>query len=133
MLIIYKREKRKMLAEAESSGDAENKGDGVENVQSADDNIEYISADVFDDALIAKSTETDESLLAQSADDNAQKENDPTDNVKSETNDEKTGNAQDVYPDEYVSSLAESSADDVPEPVPNLVSDVEESDEDINQ
>ncbi|HBN00980.1 MAG TPA: hypothetical protein DD384_07220, partial [Firmicutes bacterium] len=94
-------------------------------------------ADVFDDAFIAKSTETDESLLAQSADENAQKENEPVDNVKVE-NDEidnaKNNNTQDSYPDEYVSSLAESSADDVPEPVSNLVSDVEEhSDEDINQ
>lgn len=135
MLIIYKREKRKMLADAEHSDDAENKGDGVENVQSADDNIEYIPANVFDDVFVAKSTETDESLLAQSADENAKKENEPADNAKIE-NDEidnaNTENAQDV-PDEYVSSLAESSTDDVPEPVSNLVSDVQQSDGDTNQ
>ena len=135
MLIIYKREKRKMLADVEHSDDAENKGDGVENVQSADDNIEYIPADVFDAAFVAKSTETDESLLAQSADENAKKENEPADNSKIETDEidnANTENAQDV-PDEYVSSLAESSAADVPEPVPNLVSDVEQSDGDTNQ
>ena len=105
------------------------------NVQSADDNIEYIPADVFDDALVAKSTETDESLLAQSVDENAQKEIKSVDNAKIETDEidnANTENAQDG-PDEYVSSLAESSADDVPEPVSNLVSDVEQSDGDTNQ
>ena len=135
MLIIYKREKRKMLVDAEHSGDAENKGDGVENIQSADDYIEYIPADVFDDAFVAKSTETDEASLSQSADENAQKKNEPADNAKIETDEidnANTENAQ-VDPDEYVSSLAESSAADVPEPVPNLVSDVEQSDGDTNQ
>lgn len=135
MLIIYRREKRKILADSEHSGDAENKRDGFENVQSADDNIEYIPGDVFDDAFVAKSTETDESLLAQSVDENAQKEIKSADNAKIETDEidnANTENAQDG-PDEYVSSLAESSADDVPEPVSNLVFDVEQSDGDTNQ
>lgn len=124
-----------MLADAEHSGDAENKRDGFENVQSADDNIEYIPGDVFDDAFVAKSTKTDESLLAQSVDENAQKEIKSADNAKIETveiDNANTENAQDGH-DEYVSSLAESSADDVPEPVSNLVSDVEQSDGDTNQ